>query len=122
MAAVEAAAVAAVEAAGVGMEAALAGMAAAEASALEAADAEASALEAAEVVAAEAAEAVEAAGELAWYGHLCGPGAAGVSLHLRLRCLPSRRSNPHRQRSLGEKVTGKSSPHEPNRIVRVQLS
>ena len=96
------AAVAAVVDAVVGMEAALAGMEAAEASALEAADAEASALEAAEVV---AAEAVEAAGELAWYGHLCGPGAAGVSLHLRPRYLPSRRSNPPKQQMLWEKVT-----------------
>jgi hypothetical protein len=59
-----------------------------------AADAEASSLEVAEVV---AAEAVGAAGEIAWYGHLCGPGAAGVSLHLRPRYLPSRRSNPRKQ-------------------------
>jgi hypothetical protein len=93
------------------------GSAARAAVASEAADAEASSLEAAEVVAAEAAE---VAGELAWYGHLCGPGAAGESLPLRLRCLQSRRSNQHRRRGLSHKVMGISSPHEPNNVLRLR--
>jgi hypothetical protein len=76
----------------------------------EAADAEASSLEAVEVV---AAEAVEAAGELAWYGHLCGPGAAGVSPHLLKRYLMSRRSYRHKQLRLQKELT---HPHELNSV------
>ena len=115
---VDAAVVAGVDAV-VGMEAALAGMAAAEASALEAADAEASALEAAEVV---AAAAVEAAGELAWCGHLCGPGAAGVSPHLPKRYLMSRRSYRHGQLRLRKELTHTSVPHELNSVRHRHLS
>jgi hypothetical protein len=83
----------------------------------DAADAEAS-LEA--VLAALPAEAVEAAAVPAGFGPQLGAGSivAGVALHLRVRHLLSRRSNPHRQQRLQEKVTGTSSPHEPNSVRR----
>jgi hypothetical protein len=73
------------------------------------------------VVAAAAAEAVAIA---AGYGHHpgAGPTAVGVSPHLRLRYLRSRRSNPHKQQRLREKVTGISLSHEPNSVLRLELS
>jgi hypothetical protein len=80
-----------------------------------AAGAEASSLEVVE--AALPAEAVEAAGEIADYGLGLGPTtAAGESLRLLLRCLLSRRSNLHRQRSLLRKVTEISSQRELNSV------
>ena len=93
----------------VGMEAALAGMEAAEASALE-------------VAAAGAVVVVAAAGEIAWYGHLCGPGAAGVSPHLPKRYLMSRRSYRHGQLRLRKELTHTSVPHELNSVRHRHLS
>ena len=87
----------------------------------EAADAEAFSLEVVE--AALPAEAVEAAGEIAGYGLGLGPTtAAGESLRLLLRCLLSRQSNPHRQRSLSQKVTGIARPRELTSVWRGRLS
>jgi hypothetical protein len=79
-------------------------------------DAEAFSLEAAE-----AAEAAEDVATPAGFGHHLGDGstAAGVRL-LRLRYLPSRRSNPRKQQRLWERVTGTSSSHEPNKVRRLR--
>lgn len=60
----------------------------------------------------------------AGFGHRPGAGStpAGRSLHHRHRYLLSRRSNPHRQRSLLRKVMGISSPHELNSVRHRSLS
>ena len=69
-------------------------------------------LDAASAAVAVAAEAAAVgAAELAGYGHPRGVGStpAGVSPHLRLRYLLSRRSQPHRRRRLRQKATGIST-------------
>jgi hypothetical protein len=77
-----------------------------------------------EVAAVVAAVVVAAAGDPAGYGIQFGAGStpAGRSLNLRLRYLLSRRSNPHRLWRVQEKMTGVSSPNEPNSIRQLHFN